>query len=127
MWQEVPMEWPFKTISKESSWPFQGRLILLATEVLSAGKEDRQAAAAKTIERTLRMAARLAREFGFPACAFMHIAKEQLIRENPDAKAHLAMHAEHEAHEMTDAVAGTESLVDSWLAEAAKTEGDKPN
>lgn len=119
------MGWPFKTIKAKSSWPFQPRLIALASEIMSVPKAARHDAAGKTIERTLRMAARLANEFGIEACVFMDIAQEQLLRECPGAKAHLDGHLARGADEMTEAVVNSDSLVDGWLADAAK--GGKPN
>lgn len=60
------MPWPFKTIKQQSSWPLREVLVLLAGTVLATPNEHRAAAAAKMCERGLRLAVRLANEFGVP-------------------------------------------------------------
>jgi len=73
------MNWPFKTIKQESSWPLQPMLVSLAAAVIQSG--DVKPAAAKTIERVCRMAARLAVEFKAPPMFVMEVMAAQLVRE----------------------------------------------
>lgn len=82
-------KWPFKTIKQSSSWPLQPMLIQLAAVVVQSG--DVGPAAAKTIERVCRMAARLAVEFKAPPGWVMEVMAAQLVREGgPKFAAELA-------------------------------------
>lgn len=75
------MGWPFKTIKQHSDWPFQPFLIQLAGSIISMPPELRGKMTAKTIERTCRMVARLAVEFGVPPFWIMDTMAHQLVRE----------------------------------------------
>jgi hypothetical protein len=81
------MQWPFKTIKKTSSWPMQPLVVQFAASVLHAPPEVRTEAAAKMIERCVRMGARLAVEFGMDSDAFTALAAEQIARETGAAGA----------------------------------------
>jgi hypothetical protein len=60
-----------------------------------APPEHKAPFALKTIERCLRMGAKLAVEFGVPPCTFMEIAREQILREGgKEVAEHLALHEE---------------------------------
>lgn len=76
------MQWPFKTIKKTSTWPMQPFVVQFAAAVLHAPPTEREAFAAKMIERCVRMGARLAVEFGVDAETFVGVAAEQIARES---------------------------------------------
>jgi len=78
------MQWPFKHLKKNSSWPMQPFVVQFAAAVISAPPNERVKFAAKMIERCLRMGARLAVEFDMPPVLFVEIAKAQIIREGGD-------------------------------------------
>lgn len=122
--KENDMEWPFKTIKKNSSWPLQPLVIQFAAAILAAPADVRKAFAAKTIERCIRMGARLAVEFGVPAPLFMDIAKAQILREDPTAKGLLA---EAFGEQVIKSLDGAESAVESVQAQVAEIfKGDTP-
>jgi len=75
------MEWPFKHLKQNSTWPLQQLVVRLALGVLASPEPLRIAAAGKTIERCVRMGARLAVEFGMPASGFVELARAQIVRE----------------------------------------------
>ena len=83
-------QWPFQHIRRESSWPMQGIVVSFAAAVLQCAPEDRTAAAAKMIERSFRIGARLAREFGMSPVAALRLAQQQIEREIPGASSALA-------------------------------------
>lgn len=91
------MQWPFKTIKRTSTWPMQPFVVQFAAAVLHAPPEDRTEAAAKMIERCVRMGARLAVEFGVDAETFVGVAAEQIARETGAAGAGPALFGEGEA------------------------------
>jgi hypothetical protein len=107
------MIWPFKTIKQKSEWPFHSMLVGMAGAVLSAPSQHRTEAAMKTIERCVRLGAKLAVEFGVPPCVFVKIAEAQIVREGgKEAAAHLAA---HKADHATDAVAKSDAITDAML------------
>ena len=81
------MNWPFKTIKQQSSWPLQPLVVRFAAAVLRTPPEARIEAAVKMIERCVRMGARIAVEFGMDAEGFVSIAAEQIARETGAALA----------------------------------------
>lgn len=75
------MKWPFKHLKQDSTWPMQGLVVQMAATVLHTHPVQRKEAAAKTIERCVRMGARLALEFGMPAPLFVDVARAMIIKE----------------------------------------------
>jgi hypothetical protein len=73
--------WPFKTIKKGSSWPFQPFVVASAARILQVSSEQRKEAAVKTVERFVRVGARLAVEFDIAAPLFVDIARAQIVKE----------------------------------------------
>jgi hypothetical protein len=87
------MTWPFKTIKQQSEWPFHHILVGLAGSCLAVPNKERGMMVGKTVERCLRLGAKLAVEFGMPPCLFIQMAERQMIREGgPEVAAHLAEH-----------------------------------
>lgn len=80
------MPWPFKTLKRTSTWPLQPLAIQFAAAVLTCPEEERPAAAHKMVERCLRLAARLAVEFGIEMEPFVQLAAEQIAREQGAAE-----------------------------------------
>lgn len=75
------MGWPFKHIRPESRWVFAPLLVQLATQVVTTPSKHRKQAAAKMIERVVRLSARLACEFGCPANLYLEIARAVILDE----------------------------------------------
>jgi hypothetical protein len=115
--KEDDMEWPFKSLKQSSTWPMQPFVIQLAAAVLHTPPPMRKKAAAKVIERCVRMGARLAVEFDMPAVLFVEVAKAQIAREGgPEAKAALA---EAFGEEIVNAIDGAQDAVDEVQAQVA--------
>ena len=109
--------WPFKHLKQNSSWPMQGMVVQIAAQVITLPVSARKKAAAKMVERCIRMGARLAVEFDMPAPLFVEVAKAQIAREGgAEAKAALA---EAFGEEVIAALDGAEEAVDSVQAQVA--------
>ena len=85
-------EWPFKRLSEKSSWPLQGLVLSLAAPLRmtkGAPAEAIQQAAWKGAERLFRAGARFSYEFGLEPVKLLAVARKQIEREVPGAKAKL--------------------------------------
>lgn len=87
---EYGMQWPFKTIRQDSTWPLQGMVVSMAAAVLDTPEDARKAALYKNAERLYRVVARVAGEFGASPVVLLDIARKQLEREIPGAKERIA-------------------------------------
>jgi len=124
------MKWPFKTIKQQSEWPFHPFLVQLAAVIQSADSSDRVPLATKTIERCVRLGAKLAVEFGMPPCVFLSIAEEQMVREGgARAKAHIADHKAEQTETVLTQIKTADTLVDDLFAslKSGIQGGDEPN
>ena len=109
--------WPFKHLKQNSSWPMQGMVVQIAAQVITLPVSARKKAAAKMVERCIRMGARLAVEFDMPAVLFVEVAKAQIAREGgAEAKAALA---EAFGEEVVKALEGADEAMEAVQAQVA--------
>ena len=119
------VKWPFRHIRQDSVWPWHRLCVNMAVDILNACDEHKQAFTLKTIERCIRLGAKLAVEFEVPPCLFMDMAEDQIIREGgEEARAHLAMHMEEDIDPDAD-IEGKNVLTDLLADMGATQPGDK--
>lgn len=88
-------KWPFWHIREQSHWPLHPVLVPLAVGILIVPEKHRRAAVDKTVERCVRLGAKLAVEFNMPPCRFLDIAEQQIVKEGgAEAASHLDAHRE---------------------------------
>lgn len=113
--------WPFKSLKQNSTWPLQGFVVQFAAAVLSVPKEERRKAAAKMIERCVRMGARLAVEFELPAPLFVEIAKSMIVKEGGPA-AQVAL-SEAFGDDVVKALDGADESLEEFAAQIVEIFG----
>lgn len=122
------MKWPFQSIKKQSEWPFHGLLVELAVSIVQVPPEMKTPYTLKTIERCVRLAAKLAVEFKVPPCVVMGMCEEQLCREGGvEFESHLAAHNDDVPDHTAD-VQGKDALVKLLTGfGAAEPKDEEPN
>jgi hypothetical protein len=69
------------TIKQQSSWPFHPFLKQFAAHIDAAPKPLRIPVATKTVERCIRLAAKLANHYGMPLSLFEDLVAQEVKRE----------------------------------------------
>ena len=119
------MKWPFKTLKQNSTWPMQSLTLQMAAMVLTVHPNERKAAAAKMIERCVRMGARLAVEFGMPGPLFVEVARAMIVKEGGDEVAQALKEAFGE--EVLKVMEGADEAIESVQAQVAAAFVDPEN